>query len=255
MRLQGVGGPPDPSGGRAGLAMAAEAGDAAAATDLGLLHRDGGAGLAPRPTRAADWFARAAEAGDGWGAYHLARMLSDGDEAVPDDPERALSLLSLADARGIGTATHRLALAYWDGIGTQVDHLAARAAMERAAALGLPEALNDLGVMVETGVGALPDPGAAPALYEASARAGYVLGGWNLADLLLNDGIAPVDRAEGYAWCLWAMSHETDEALLQGYRESCAAHAAGLAPDERAEAAARFRALPPPGATPPEAAP
>jgi TPR repeat protein len=66
--------------------------------------------------------------------------------------------------------------------------------MTRAALAGFPRALNDLGVMAETGVGGAPDPERAAELYEAAARAGDPLGAWNLADLLMNPGLAPTDR-------------------------------------------------------------
>jgi TPR repeat protein len=117
MRLQGVGGAVDAPAGLAALERAAMAGNGAAATDLGLLHRDG-TGVPSDPATARDWFRRAAEAGDGWGATHLARLLGDGDDSVPDDPAHAFALFRAGDARGIAAATHGLALAYWDGAGT-----------------------------------------------------------------------------------------------------------------------------------------
>ncbi len=250
--IQGVGGAADAVAGRAMLDRAARAGEGAAATDLGLLHRDGGAGLAPDIAAARDWFERAARARDGWGATHLARLLSDGDPAVPDDPARARDLFSAGDARGIPAATHGLAIAYWDGFGTGADPAAARSLMTRAAAAGLPRAINDLGVMMETGVAGDPDPIRAAALYEAAARAGDTLGAWNLADLLLNPGLDPTDPAEGYAWCLWAEDNAPDEHTREGYREGCVEAAAGLSADDRARGAARFAELP--RLTPPAAA-
>jgi TPR repeat protein len=89
--------------------------------------------------------------------------------------------------------------------------------MTRAALAGFPRALNDLGVMAETGVGGRPTPRAAE-LYEAAARAGDTLGAWNLADLLLNPGLAPTDPAEGYAWCLWAEDNAPDAGAAAAYR-------------------------------------
>jgi TPR repeat protein len=253
MRLQGVGGSPDVAAGLETLERAARFGNGAAATDLGLLHRDGAEGLAVDPATARDWFERAAEAGDGWGATHLARLLSDGDAAVPDDPAQALALLGAGDARGIAAATHGLALAHWDGAGTPPDPQAARATMTRAALAGFPRALNDLGVMAETGVGNAPDPARAAELYEAAARAGDTLGAWNLADLLMNPDLAPTDPAEGYAWCLWAEDNAPDAGTAAEYRALCATTSAPLSADDRARGAARFAELPSltrPGAAP-----
>jgi len=242
--IQGVGGAADAAAGRAMLDRAARAGEGAAATDLGLLHRDGGAGLSPDILAARDWFERAATAGDGWGATHLARLLSDGDPAVPDAPARAFDLYRAADARGIPAATHGLAIAHWDGLGTERDPMTARAVMTRAAAAGFPRAINDLGVMMETGVGGDPDPARAAELYEAAARAGDTLGAWNLADLLLNPTLDPSDTAEGYAWCLWAEDNAPDAPTRETYREGCARAAARLSADDRARGAARFAELP-----------
>jgi TPR repeat protein len=242
--MQGVGGPADAGAGRALLERAARAGDAAAATDLGLLHRDGGAGLAPEISSARGWFERAALAGDGWGATHLARLLSDGDPAVPDDPARALDLYRAGDARGVPAATHGLAIALWDGLGTGSDPVAARSVMTRAAAAGFARAINDLGVMLETGVASDPDPTRAAELYEAAALAGDTLGAWNLADLLLNPALDPTKPAEGYAWCLWAEDNAPDADTRATYREGCAGAAARLSADDRARGAARFAELP-----------
>jgi TPR repeat protein len=129
MELQGVGGWRDVTRGLRTLDRAWRAGNAAAATDLGLLHRDGPEGLSPDPGLARDWFERAARAGDGWGATHLARLLGDGDDRVPDAPELAFDLLRAGDARGIAAATHGLAIAHWDGVGTAPDPGRARAVM------------------------------------------------------------------------------------------------------------------------------
>jgi TPR repeat protein len=165
--------------------------------------------------------------------------------SVPDDPERAFALFAAGDARGVAAATHGLAVAYWDGLGTAPDPNAARAAMTRAAAAGYPRALNDLGVMRETGVGGDPDPAGAAAHYEAAARAGETLGAANLADLLLDPSRDPTDRAEGYAWCLWAEDNAPDAGTAAARRADCAERTGDLTADERARGAARFVELPP----------
>jgi TPR repeat protein len=254
MLLQGVGGAHDAQAGRVLLSRAALAGNGAAATDLGLLHRDGHAGLQPDAEAARGWFERGARAGDGWGATHLARLLSDADMSVADDPVLAFGLYLAGDARGIAAATHGLALAHWDGIGTRPDPAAARSVMARAAAAGFPRAINDLGVMAETGVGGDPDPTRAAELYEAAARAGDTLGGWNLAGLLLDRSLGPNDPAEGYAWCLWAEANAPDDATRAQYRGGCADAVATLTADQQAQGAARFgelaRLIPPPAAGP-----
>jgi TPR repeat protein len=125
--------------------------------------------------------------------------------------------------------------------------------MTRAALAGFPRALNDLGVMAETGVGEAPDPERAAELYEAAARAGDTLGAWNLADLLMNPGLAPTDPAEGYAWCLWAEDNAPDAGAAAAYRDRCASASAPLSADDRARGAAALRgdaALNPPGEAP-----
>lgn len=244
MTLQGVDSAPDPDRAMALLQDAAET-DPAAATDLGLLHRDGGAGLRRDPARAAVWFLSASARGDGWAAYHLARLLSDGEDSVTDDRAQAARLMSLADRRGVAAASHRVALMLWDGVGVQADLPAARAAMERAVTRGYPLALNDLGAMVEGGVGRPADAARAAELYRAAAGAGDVLGAWNLADLYLTVDAEAADWIAGYTWCLWAerQSETSDHPL------DCAVYAAGLTPEGRAAAIDRLDALLP-GQTP-----
>lgn len=244
MLIQGVGGDPDRAEGRALLEQAARAGHGPAATDLGLLHLTG-AWRAPVDTReAAEWFETAVRFGDGWAALHLARLLSDGRGEVPDDPARAIDLLRFADGLGIGPATHALALAYWDGEGVDVDLRRARELMDRAAAYRIPRALNDLGVMTETGIWGDPNPDAARDLYEAAARGGDAIGAWNLADLLLNTEVPPSDPVEGYAWCLWAQLAAPDQAARESYSEGCARHAEFLTADVIQAAERRFADLP-----------
>jgi hypothetical protein len=69
------------------------------------------------------------------------------------------------------------------------------------------------------------------------------LGAWNLADLLLNPDVPPTDRAEGYAWCLWAEDTAPDERMRAEFRALCAGATADLTADERARGAARFGEL------------
>jgi Sel1 repeat len=87
----------------------AEAGDAVAMANLGIMYRPGGslAYLGDR-TSAAMWFRKAAEAGDIGGMINLADMLERGIGGVQKDPkeavywyQRAADLGSLAAQRGL----------------------------------------------------------------------------------------------------------------------------------------------------------
>jgi len=240
MQVQGVGGAADPEAARALLREAFEAGEGAAATDLALLTQ------VEDPEAALRWFTRAAELGDGWGALNLGRLLSDGEAAPDDDLPRATELYRQAHAAGIAEASYALGIHLWDGLGVESDLEAARTTMRLAALRGSVAAMNDLGVMLETGIGGPPDPQGAREAYRDSAEAGYVLGAWNLADLLLSVAATPDDAAEGYAWCLWAIAAEVDATLRARHQASCNAHAQTLSEAVLRASEARFAELPDP---------
>jgi hypothetical protein len=123
---------------------------------------------------------------------------------------------------------------YWDGIGTDVDLVEARRLLEIAAAQDEDNALNDLGVFLEDGLGGPPDLDRAQALYRKSAEQGNPLGGLNVATLMvLNEAITAQDRVEAVAWCLWAeIRAKGDDYNEEAVAEECPLILADVEPAE-----------------------
>jgi TPR repeat protein len=86
---------------------AAAAGSATAMFNVGVMY-DSGRGVAVDRSEAARWYEKAARRGDGRAAYDLALMYENGD-GVRRDPAHAERLLQQASAHGIAAARHKLA--------------------------------------------------------------------------------------------------------------------------------------------------
>jgi len=222
----GAGGPQDTGRAIALYQAAAFDGYPEAAVDLGVLYRFGAPGLAPDLRSSADWFRRGSDMGSADGANELGLLLIDGDPSVPDDIQRANALFRLAHERGLDHGARNLAISYWHGDGVAQDHGEARRLMEIAAVDRLPDAVSDLGVMMDDGIGGPVDLLGARALFREAAEAGLALAGLNLSGSLMRIGAPEGDPTEGLAWCHWAIERAATEADAQEYRATCARRAA-----------------------------
>lgn len=222
----GIGGPQDTGRAIALYQAAAADGQASAATDLGILYQHGAPGLAPDLAQAAAWYRRASDMGDGDGANELGLLMIDGDPTVPDSIFTANEMFRLAHDRGLAHGSRNLAISYWNGDGVPVDFAEARRLMEIAAAGDLSDAISDIGVMMEDGVGGPVDVLGAREAYRRAAQMGLALGGLNLSGNLMNPANPEIDALEGYAWCLWAIER-ADAADVARHRETCADRSEG----------------------------
>jgi hypothetical protein len=238
----GIGGPQDTGRAIALYQAAAADGQASAATDLGIMYQNGAPGLVPDLAQAAAWYRRASDMGDGDGANELGLMMIDGDPTVPDSIFSANEMFRLAHDRGLAHGSRNLAISYWNGDGLGVDFAEARRLMEIAAAGDLADAISDVGVMMEDGVGGPVDVLGARDAYRRAAELGLALGGMNLSGNLMNPANPSVDALEGYAWCLWAIER-ADADDVAGYRDTCATRSEGWPQDKRSVAATRAQAL------------
>jgi TPR repeat protein len=171
--------------------QAAIAGNAFAAFDLGALY-DAGRGTARDAGEALHWYRAAAERGLGRAAYALGAMTEAGDGTAPD-PIDAARWYHRALSGGVGAARDRLAaldaarehaavapsenprrkfsvaVARWRVNGIDGNDAVAYAALQSAAADGLPLAQYDLAYSYEHGVGGAVSPALAYAWYRAAA--------------------------------------------------------------------------------------
>lgn len=115
----------------ADLRSAAEAGDPAAQTQLGLRYRKG-LGLPADNAKAVVWYRRAAEQNHAEAQAYLGFMLMTGRGVRRDDSE-AVRYSRLAAEQNNATGQYNLALLYLAGRGVAVDKLAAYRLLEKAA--------------------------------------------------------------------------------------------------------------------------
>jgi len=83
------------------LTQAANAGDANAQCELGLLYQTGsyGDGLPQEPQVAAQWYQKSADQGNAYGEFALAALYQNG-QGVAKDPTKAQALFAKAAAQG-----------------------------------------------------------------------------------------------------------------------------------------------------------
>ena len=139
----------EPAAARAWYEQAVEAGETDAMLNLGLLLKE------DEPAVARSWYERAAEAGDAGAMLNLGLLLED------DDPAAERSWYERAAAAGHAGAMFNLGLLLEED-----DPAAARAWYERAAEAGDADAMLNLGLLLEE-----DDPDAAQAWYDRGAEA------------------------------------------------------------------------------------
>jgi TPR repeat protein len=97
----------------------AEAGDAEAQVNLGLMYANG-EGVPQDAPKAVRWFRLAADQGDESAQYNLGFMYANG-RGVPQDHVEAARLYRLAAEEGYGRALYNLGLLYARGFGVTQD--------------------------------------------------------------------------------------------------------------------------------------
>lgn len=169
---------------------AAEAGNARAAYNVGLVYLQGQ--VAPKePAIAAEWFKRAADRDQPDALYALATLYRDGN-GVPRDPIESARLLQRASEIGNDVATTELAIAVFNGIGMPKDEERAAELFRKAALQGNAIAQNRYARILSAGRGAPKDVVAAAAWHLAAKAQ-------KLDDPMLDKlvaGLTPDQRAE-----------------------------------------------------------
>ena len=205
---------------------AADAGQAAAQFDLGLLYAQG-LGVGRDLTEAEHWYRKAAEQGNAEAEFALGQMYSRG-WGVPRDAADAMRWLQMAnDPDTEGPPTDWTLL---EGYGVQQDQKLAAYWYQLAAEKGHAEAQFNLGRLYATGKGVAHDEEQAARWVRAAASQGYAPAQARLGFRYANgQGMAKDDR-RAYFWLTLAYLHgeKSNEKLRQ-------AEAAKLKPDEVAK--------------------
>ena len=205
---------------------AAEAGQAAAQFDLGLLYAQG-LGVRRDLGEAEKWYRKAAEQGNTEAEFALGQMYSRG-WGVPRDTTDALRWLQLAnDPDTDGPPTDWAVL---DGYGVQQDQKQAAYWYQQAAQKGHVEAQFNLGRLYATGQGLAHDEEQAAHWIRAAASQGYAPAQARLGYRYANGLGIPQDGRRAYFWLTLAYLH--GEKNVEKLRQS---EAAKLKPEEVAK--------------------
>jgi TPR repeat protein len=161
------------------LQREAEAGDADAQLDLGVMYAKG-EGVSKDAVKAVEWFQKAEAQGDAMAQYNLGWMYDNG-EGVPKDAVKAVEWYQKAAAQGLTDAQNRLGEMYANGKGVPKDAVKAVEWYQKAAAQGDADSQRHLGWMYATGEGVPKDVAKAVEWFQKAeaqgdVRAQYILG-------------------------------------------------------------------------------
>eukprot|EP00903_Cladosiphon_okamuranus_P011718 g11020.t1 len=121
--------------------------------------------------KAAQWLEVAIEAGDPMAYSTLATWYTSGRAGLEVDHKRAFGLHLQAANMGMPRAMFNTAVHYFEGSGVEQNLPEAAMWFERAGSAGVPQALQNLGKMLEMGLGVEVDRERALKLYQAALRA------------------------------------------------------------------------------------
>ena len=185
----------------AALRELAEAGDAAAQTELGERYEDG-RDVVQDYAGAVSWFRRAAEQGFApWtGCPWLHVLAPVARRARRTTPRPSGRGSAVRPNRANARAQYNLGVRYRDGLGVVQDYGEAVRWFRRAAEQGDASGQNNLGVMYSRGRGVRQDDSEAVRWYRRAAEQGHALGQNNLG-VRYRDGLGVVqDYGEAVRW-------------------------------------------------------
>jgi len=203
------------------MKLAAEQGHADAIGGLGYFYSVGVA-VEKDDKQALEWFRKGAEKGSAKAQLNLGRWLLDGKAGSEGDAEKrleeGLQWLKKAVDQGLAEANLSYGMIHYFGDhGVAQDYGKAVPCFKLAAAHGLRDAQNFLGVMNEMGLGMPADTAAAQQWYRKAALQGHLRAQANLGILLNPLAENKATRIEALAWLVLASDQNeiTAEKSLQ----------------------------------------
>lgn len=169
---------------------AAEAGDARAQFNLGVMYLAGSHGCRRSIPDALHFFSAASTQGHGLALANLGAMHDEG-LGVRASAAEAHTLWAKAAKQGVPQAQFNLGLYAETGRGGAVDLDAALRWYDAAASAGHAAALANLGALFDDGRGVDPDPDRAGRLYQLAAAKGHATAAFNLACLHREGRLTP----------------------------------------------------------------
>ena len=176
----------------------AEAGDAAAQTELGERYEDG-RDVGRDYWRAVSWYRRAADQGYARGQTNVGRMYGLGRGVSRDDAE-SVRWYRRAAEQGYAPAQTNLGAMYREGLGVSQNDAEAVRWFRRAAEQGHAGGQTSLGVMYGDGRGVAQDHEEAVRWFRRAAEQEYALGQANLGFMYENGRGVQRDRVEAVRW-------------------------------------------------------
>ena len=177
---------------------AAEQGYAPGQTALGFMY-SAGRGVDQNDEAAFQWSLRAANQGNVRAQFNLGNLYRDG-RGVARDYQAAVTWFRRAADQGDVGAQHNLGAMYRDGRGVPQDYDVAVAWIRRAAERGNPYAQNSLGAMYRDGQGVRQDHDGAVAWFRRAADQGNAAGQASLGWMYENGRGVRRDRVEAVRW-------------------------------------------------------
>jgi len=180
------------------LTRSAESGHLQAQNCVGSILRNGVGGLPVDKAEAAGWFRKAAERGEAEAQYNLGEMYEEAD-GVEKDEEEAFKWYESAAEGGVALAQFKAGLMLHAGNGADKDVVRAIQMITRAAEQGVPQALHVLGSVHYAGDGVAIDKVAAAKYFKEAAEAGDPLSQYSMGVMLeLGDGVEKDPAASQY---------------------------------------------------------
>ena len=178
--------------------LAAEAGDADAQFNLGLMYRNG-KGVAQDYVEAVKWWRLAAEAGVAEAQYKMGLMYLDG-RGVPQDETEAVKWTRLAAEAGVAEAQYNLGVMYLEGLGVAQDYVEAVKWTRLAAEAGDVKAQYNMGSMYLEGLGVAQDYVEAVKWWRLAAEAGVAEAQYTMGLMYLEGLGVAQDIVVAYMW-------------------------------------------------------
>lgn len=213
---------------------AAAQGHAGAQFGLGTMYENRN-GVPKDAAKAVEWYQKAATQGHAGGQFGLGMMYGKG-EGVPQDYAKAMEWFQKAAAQGHAGGQFGLGMMYNHGHSVPKDATKAVEWYQKAAVQGNADALYNLGSMYEKGEGVPKDAAKAMEWYQKAAAQGDAVTQYLLGSTYEAGEITSKDMVLAYAWTNLAAGRGDETAVVIRKLYDGKFYKAELSPAEKAEA-------------------
>ena len=191
----------------------AEAGDAVAQFNIGLMYRKG-RGVDRDDAEAARWYRKSADQGDQDAQFNLAYLYDEGI-GVPLDDAEAVRWYRRSAEQGNVDAQFNLAYMYEDGEGVPQSYAEAARWYQKGAVQGHAKSQLNLGLLYDEGNGVPLDDAKAAELYRLAAKQGNKNAQRNLGLMYKHGEGVSKNHVRAYFWFGVSAAQGNDKAIEQ----------------------------------------